>query len=307
MELRELRAFVVSAHELHFARAAAQLYMSPSSMTELIKRLEVELGTPLFIRTTRRITLTDAGIELLGRAETILDLAAQATGAVGAIAGGNVGTIRLGITPPAGPVIAPHLARHFTISRPEVSVDIQRMWLPALGAALQAGTIDAALTCGDLRISDPSITTVEIGSEQLLIGLRAGNPLAKEASIELQRLGSQTLGMHAAHLFPAWHGVQQQILATAALSPPIVELEDSDLTGRRWIHQLEIEWIMLFSSLLAGHEGTVVRPALGRTVPFTLSWQAQSTIRPILRRFVESSLDAGVPDGWVPPLADSKD
>jgi DNA-binding transcriptional LysR family regulator len=275
MELRELRAFVVSAHELHFARAAAQLYMSPSSMTELIKRLEVELGTPLFIRTTRRITLTDAGIELLGRAETILDLAAQATGAVGAIAGGNVGTIRLGITPPAGPVIAPHLARHFTISRPEVSVDIQRMWLPALGAALQAGTIDAAL--------------------------------AKEASIELQRLGSQTLGMHAAHLFPAWHGVQQQILATAALSPPIVELEDSDLTGRRWIHQLEIEWIMLFSSLLAGHEGTVVRPALGRTVPFTLSWQAQSTIRPILRRFVESSLDAGVPDGWVPPLADSKD
>jgi DNA-binding transcriptional LysR family regulator len=300
MELRELRAFVAAAHELHFARAAAQLYMSPSTMTELIKRLEVELGTPLFARTTRRITLTDAGVSLLGRAETILELATQATEAVGAIAHGDAGVVRLGITPPAGPVIAPHLARQFSATRPDSSVEIQRMWLPALRAALQAGTIDAALTCGDLGIADPNIHTVEIGSEQLLIGLRPDHPLAGEASIDLHRLGAQTLGMHAAHLFPAWHAVQQQVLSDTGLTPPIVELDDPDLTGRRWTHQTEIGWIMLISSLLAGHEATAVRPVLGYTVPFTLAWHAEPPIRPVLRRFVESSLNAEPPDGWLP-------
>lgn len=86
-------------------------------------------------------------------------MTAQAAEAVGATARGEVGVVRLGITPPAGPVIAPHLARHLAASRPAPSIEIQRMWLPALGTALQAGTIDAALTCGDLGIADPNITT----------------------------------------------------------------------------------------------------------------------------------------------------
>jgi DNA-binding transcriptional LysR family regulator len=304
MELRDLRAFVVVAHELHFARAAAQLHMSPPSVTELIQRLELELGTPLFTRTTRRITLTEAGSELLGRAETILDLAAQATEAVGAIARGEVGVVRLGITPPAGPVIAPHLARHFTAAGPELSVDIQRMWLPALGAALQAGTIDAALTCGDLGLTDLNVTTVEIGSEQLLIGLRASHPLAAEASIDLRQLEGQTLGMHPAHLFPAWHAVQRQILADANVSPPIAELDDLDLAAHRWTHQPELDWIMLINSFIADHESTVVRPALGHVVPFTLSWHTQPTIRPVVGRFIESSRSRELPEGWLRPPDD---
>lgn len=306
MELRDLRAFVAAAQELHFARAAARLYMSPSAMTELIRRLELELGTPLFTRTTRRIALTDAGTELLGRAETILDLAAQATEAVSAIAHGEVGVVRVGITPPAGPVIAPHLARRFTASRPDLSVDIQRMWLPALGEALLAGDIDAALTCGHLETDNPNVTTAEIGSEPLLIGLRPSHPLAGETAIDLHRLGNQTLGMHPARLFPAWHTAQRQILADAGLTPPVAELDEPDLTARRWTHQLDIEWIMLISSLLTGHEQTVVRPAPGHTVPFTLSWHARATIRPVVHRFVESSLVAPPPDGWLPPEPDER-
>ena len=103
-------------------------------MSELIRKLERELGTPLFTRTTRRISLTNAGAELLGRAETIIALTTQAAEAVAAITRAETGVVRLGITPPAGPVIAPHLARRLTASTPAVSVEIQRMWLPALGA-----------------------------------------------------------------------------------------------------------------------------------------------------------------------------
>jgi DNA-binding transcriptional LysR family regulator len=182
-----------------------------------------------------------------------------------------------------------------------VSIEIQRMWLPALGAALQAGTIDAALTCGDLVTTDPNITTAEIGSERLLIGLRPDNTLTAETSIDLRRLGDQTLGIH---LFPAWHAVQRRILTDADLTPPVAELDDPDLTARRWTHQPEIDWIMLISSLLAGHEQTTVRPALRRTVPFTLSWRAHPPLRPAVRHFIDSGLEAELPDGWLKPRTD---
>ena len=301
MELRELRAFVAAAQELHFARAASRLYISPSTMSELIQRLELELGAALFMRTTRRVALTEAGVELLGRAETILELTDQATQAVGAIARGTAGTVRLGVTPPAGAVIAPHLARRFAAAASELTVDIQRMWLPSLSAALHAGSIDAALTCGDLERPDPNITTREVGSEPLLIGLRPGHPLATETSIELHRVADRTLGMHPARLFPAWHAVQRRILAAAGVSPPIAELDDTDLTARSWSDQPDVEWIMLIASLLAGHEDTIVRPAGGLVVPFTLSWPAHTSQRPVVRRFIESSLRGELPPGWLSP------
>jgi DNA-binding transcriptional LysR family regulator len=301
MELRELRAFVAAAQELHFARAASRLYMSPSTMSELIRRLELELGATLFTRTTRRITLTDAGTELLGRAATILELTAQAAEAIGTITRGEAGIVRLGITPPAGPVIAPHLARSLAASTPAPTIEIHRMWLPALRAALRAGTIDAALTCGDLGILDPNITTTEIGSEQLLIGLRAGHDLAAEPEIDLHRLKHRTLGMHPAHLFPAWHAVQRQILTDANLAPPVTELDDADLTARRWTRQPEIEWIMLIGSLLDGHEQTITRPVGGHTVPFSLSWRTDAPLQPAVQRFVDLSLDPDLPAGWLPP------
>lgn len=183
--------------------------------------------------------------------EAILALVEQATEAVGVIRRGDVGHLRVGITPPAGPVIAPHLTRCFAASTPEVSVEIQRMWLPSLGAALHREAIDVAITYGDLGSKRPDIATAEVGSEQLLIGLRPDHPLANQASVDLHRLTDRTLGMHPAHLFPAWHAVQRQILAQAGLAPAVVELNDTDLSARRWIQQPEIDWIMLTGSLLA--------------------------------------------------------
>jgi DNA-binding transcriptional LysR family regulator len=72
VELRQLRYFVAVAEELHFGHAAQRLHMSQSPLSRAIRELERELGVVLFIRTTRRVELTPAGIALLARARRVL-------------------------------------------------------------------------------------------------------------------------------------------------------------------------------------------------------------------------------------------
>ena len=62
MELTDLRYFWNVAHTLSFARGAALSHVSPAAISQAIKKLEGELGTRLFARTTRRVALTESGV-----------------------------------------------------------------------------------------------------------------------------------------------------------------------------------------------------------------------------------------------------
>ena len=302
MELHDLQAFVAAAQELHFARAAERLRMPASSMSEIIRRLEGELGGPLFTRTTRRVELTAAGAELLGRAERILELTAEAGAAVRATTRGTRGRITVGVTPPAAPVLLPHLIERFSAHVPEAVVSVEQMWLPELTAALAEARIDVAITCGALPDATASITTATIGAEPLLVGLRAQHPLASRASVSLEQLAGRPLGIHPRQLFPAWSDIQHQILSRTGLTPPLVQLRDPDLTARAWVNQPEVEWIMLTGSLQTGHEHTVVRPVSpAQLVPFTISWSVDAQARALVSRFVRAGLNGPLPAGWLGP------
>ena len=60
VELRHLRAFVAVAEELNFTRAAARLHLAQQALSAQIRQLETLIGTPLFVRTTRKVELTGA-------------------------------------------------------------------------------------------------------------------------------------------------------------------------------------------------------------------------------------------------------
>ena len=74
LDVRTLRHFVAVAEELSFTRAAARLFVAQQAVSRDIRQLERRLGTPLFVRTTRRVTLTSDGQRLLVRARELLAL-----------------------------------------------------------------------------------------------------------------------------------------------------------------------------------------------------------------------------------------
>jgi DNA-binding transcriptional LysR family regulator len=182
VEFRQLEAFVAVATELHFGRAAATLHMSQPTLSELIRRLEREMGTPLLTRTTRRVALTGAGAELLDRARAILSDVSSANAAVRRVANGEVGTVRLGIVPNVEPVLAPHVADALHRHAPDITLDIRRMWPPDLQQAVADGTVDAAITCGFI-VDPPGVAGEIFCGERVLVALRSTDPLAQRDSL----------------------------------------------------------------------------------------------------------------------------
>ena len=298
MELRQLEAFVAVANELHFGRAAERLHMAAPTLSELIRRLERDLGSPLFTRTTRRVALTGAGAELLARSKVILEEVAAAQAAVRRVAAGESGTVRLGITPPVAPVLAPHLIGQFAAQAPLVTVEPQRMWLPVLTEALVSGRIDVAITCGLIPAPD-GVANEVFCAEPLLVGLRPGHRLASQNTIALLDLAHDVLGTSSADLFPAWALSQRQALEQAGISPPTIDLTDTELAATRWVGQRDIDWILLIPSLAAAHTTTLIRttePA--QLVPFTLQWNPSRAHTTAVARFVHAALTSELPPGW---------
>lgn len=297
MELRQLEAFVAVATELHFGHAAERLGIGQPTLSDLIRRLERELGAPLLTRTTRKVALTGAGQELLGRAKVILDEVADAAAAVRRTARGDAGTVRVAVTPPVAPVLVPHLRDAALEHLPDVAVTVQRMWLPDLSRSLAEGTIDVAITCARLP-EVPGVVNVVFCSEPLMVGLRADHHLAGAAEVALEDLARERLAVPSDTLFPALALAQRQALESAGLSPPVVILDATDLSASNWVDQHEATWILLTSSL-GTPPSTIVRPIVpALRIPYTLQWRPERAQTAAVARFVRLALTHDMPPGW---------
>ena len=143
MEFELLRSFVAVAECGGFHRAAEQLNLTQSTVSQQIKRLELETKRPLFRRTTRTVALTDDGEMLLGDARRLLQLEEAARRRL--TASPLSGAVRLGaVEEVAGGSLPPALGR-FARSHPNVKLEVQIGLSSPLIEQLDAGRLDVVL------------------------------------------------------------------------------------------------------------------------------------------------------------------
>lgn len=123
-EFAELRAFVAVAERRNFARAAAHLGMVPSTISQTIKSLEERLGLRLLNRTTRKVSLTDAGERLLARARPALSELEASVGDLDQFRATPTGTLRLNVSTIAAQIVLMPVLTSFLRSYPGIVLDV---------------------------------------------------------------------------------------------------------------------------------------------------------------------------------------
>ncbi|MFI8891564.1 LysR substrate-binding domain-containing protein [Streptomyces paradoxus] len=178
MELRHLQHFVAVAEDQHFTRAAERLLVSQSGLSASIRALERELQTPLFVRTTRRVTLTPAGRALLGEAERILAQVRSAHEAVAAVQGVLRGMLALGSEQCIAGVHVAGLLAAFRRSHPDVEICLRQAGSGALAEEVAAGRLDLAFAVRTDREDSDQLRTVPLTSEPMTVLCHPSHRLA---------------------------------------------------------------------------------------------------------------------------------
>jgi DNA-binding transcriptional LysR family regulator len=190
VELRELRAFLTVAEELHFGRAAERLGITPSYVSQTIRTLEARLGGKLFDRTSRRVTLTVLGERFrqqLEPAYAAVQLAVQTTHLE---AGVSAGRLRVGFTGTTeGPVLS-DLIKRFQARHPSCEVTLHETEIFDPYRALRCGEVD--LLYNYLPIGEPDLVAGPVLARyEVRLAVAREHRLAGESAVWIEDLADE--------------------------------------------------------------------------------------------------------------------
>ncbi len=173
MDLRKLGLFLAVVDEGGFTRAALAEFVSQPSVSQAIRELEAELGTPLFHRVGRGVTLTAAGEALVGPARQTLRDVEMARAAVSAVGGLEAGRLDLCALPTlAVDPVAP-LTGAFRTRYPGVSVTLADAEGPAeVAAQVMSGDAEIGITVE--HPANDTLRSVALGRQEMLVVLPPG-------------------------------------------------------------------------------------------------------------------------------------
>jgi DNA-binding transcriptional LysR family regulator len=186
MDLRQLDYFHAVYTLKSFTKAARKMCISQPSITISIRKLEDELGLPLFDRSQRKITLTDQGHVFLQRAETILSHVEYTLQEMKDYKQKQIEVIRVGLPPMIGSLYFPHLFTTYIPNHPEVNLVIHELDSEHIIKALEAGDLDLGLII--LSHVSPGVVTKSIGHGEIQVCLSPSHPLAAQGPIPFAAL-----------------------------------------------------------------------------------------------------------------------
>ena len=191
MELRQLSHFLAVADERHFTRAAARVHLTQSSLSGSIRALERELGSDLFIRSTRQVELTEAGRALLPAARRTVAAAEDGRDAVAAVRGLVRGHLAIGAIQSLGQVNLPGLIARFHRRHPAVTVRVHHVGAPELVRHTADGEIDLAIVDLPLGPQGNRVRAQPLATESLQLAVAANDPVAHRSRVRVSDLADR--------------------------------------------------------------------------------------------------------------------
>nr|WP_068890857.1 LysR substrate-binding domain-containing protein [Pedobacter panaciterrae] len=191
MELRQLNYFVKAAEHLHFTEAAAESFVTQSTLSQQIKQLEEELGMLLFDRVGKHVQLTEAGSVFLIHAKQILLDVQKSKAAISELNNLAVGDLKIGVTYAFSSMVLPALAP-FSSKYPGIKIFIEYGTPESLEVKLKAAELDIILTFHE-ESDNRGLEMQPLFSSKIVMVVSRKHPLASLKKITVAELGSLEL------------------------------------------------------------------------------------------------------------------
>lgn len=229
MDLRDFEAFVAVAEELHFGRAATRLNLAQPPLSHRIRQLEQELGLQLFERTTRSVTLTDAGLRLLDPARRTLTQAALTREVAASILSGDEGRVRLGFAGASSQRLLPLLTTAVRAQHPRIQIALRsQTYVYTARDMLLSGDLDLAFV--RLPIANPELAARAVEVEELLVALPADHRLRSHGRVRVGDLAEEDFVSLPDNQGSMLQATMYQLCVNAGFKPRVAQIAPDSST-----------------------------------------------------------------------------
>lgn len=219
LELRPLRYFLVLAETLHYTQAAEILFISQSALSQQIKQLEYVLGTPLFIRTNRKVALSTAGELLQQEARLILKQVDSSMERWQLSLDGIVGQLRIGFVGSAMQEYLPPIIKEFSTAYPKIRFHLEQLTNAEQLKALEQDQIDIGFMRSNKVSSDIAIKSVYRENFSLVLPLE--HPVTADNFKNMGQFSEASFILFPNENSPMYYQQIQNLCADYGFSPRI--------------------------------------------------------------------------------------
>jgi LysR family transcriptional activator of glutamate synthase operon len=277
MDLHHLRVFQAAARSGGFTRASEELHLSQSTISQHIKQLETELGAPLFLRTGRRVLVTEAGNMLLQYCERIFHDVENAAMAIRELGSLPRGTVRLGVGATTLIHRLPRVLGDYKRRFPQIDLVVETGTTEYFLQAVRSHRLDLAIVMSPSPA--PGLSIRLLGREELVIVVNRHHPLALRATIERGDLANLRFIVYARKT--AMQDLIDGYFDEIGFRPPVV---------------MEMENIEAMKSVARAGLGACVLPlcAVAERTQSALLGVLRVKGHPLFRQLGLATLDAGM-------------
>ena len=193
MELRHLRTIAAVARHGSFSKAADELYLAQSAVSQQVRRFEEELGVEVFRRNSRSVELTAEGEVVLEYAHRVLREVDGLHSELGELTGLVRGEVRIGGMYPTGPYDLAEILAEFRARHPGVAINMVEDTQEDVLKRLRTDDLDCAFTAVEPDTLGDEYAATLIWEEEFVVALPDGHPLAAQERITFDQLAGEDL------------------------------------------------------------------------------------------------------------------